>query len=609
LIGNVVEKYEVLQKIGEGGMATVYRGRHVTLGREVAIKVLHPHLSASERNRQRFAREARAIEHLEHDNILKIFDYSGTDVDACYIVTEFVDGVTLQKLLNERTRIPSEVTASIGLRLAEALEYAHNLGIIHRDLKLENVMIRKDGTLKLMDFGIARFLDEVNLTLTGALVGSPAYMSPEQAMERVLDSRSDLFSLGTLMFHLVTGQLPFTGGNPSIVLRNVIEANRPSVHELAPDISGELADLIESLMQTDPNDRPLSATEVIELLRGCLRSTQIDPDQDKWSIQSWLLDPGTYEERLETWLSTHLFEKGKQRLADSDHLGALRMFNRLLSMDDENQEVLDLIRGMHGTRKSKYKKRQILPIAFLAVVAIVALVSLLWPNVDGTPSVQRQSDDGLDPIQNEQDVEVADINDVDSEPMVVPTKDIAPIAPSPKGQIKTAEKNTSTAATERERRVDLAKPSESSTNAMVLVTVPGSWGDIYIDGELKGRTGAIGKIEVSPGTHILGVRNDHALPYQQNFTVAPGENKIVEVTSLQRKPARFRLLNAPTPDCVVKVDGIRRGTVGSLSRTYRIRTPEKSHDLTVECPDGTNITRSLSPVGPGSLIPVDLSTP
>ncbi|MGB0640888.1 MAG: serine/threonine protein kinase [Myxococcota bacterium] len=612
MIGNVVEKYEVLQKIGEGGMATVYRGRHVTLGREVAIKVLHPHLSASERNRQRFAREARAIEHLEHDNILKIFDYSGTDVDACYIVTEFVDGVTLQKLLNERSRIPSEVTATIGLRLAEALNYAHQLGIIHRDLKLENVMIRKDGTLKLMDFGIARFLDEVNLTLTGALVGSPAYMSPEQAMERVLDSRSDLFSLGTLMFHLVTGQLPFTGGNPSIVLRNVIESNRPSVHELAPDISGELADLIESLMQTDPNDRPTSALEVIDLLHGCLASTQIEPDQEKWSIQSWLLDPSSYEQRLNEWLSTHLFEEGKRRLADSDHLGALRMFNRLLSMDDENQEVLDLIRGMHGTRKSKYRKRHILPVAFLALVAVAALVSLMWPAGDGMGPVSPSSDDGLDPIQQPVDVDVVDIENMDvldSEPLVVPGKTKAETDVQAELPVVSTKKIKKIPDTKAPAKVSKEPPRSSAENAMVLVTVPGSWGDIYIDGELKGRTGAIGKIEVTPGTHILGVRNDHALPYQQNFTVAPGENKVVEVTSLQRKPARFRLLNSPSPECVVIVDGIRRGTVGSLARTYRTRTPEKGHNLTVECPDGTNITRSLNSVGPGALIPVDLSTP
>ena len=223
MVGMVLDKYEVLQKVGEGGMATVYRGRHVTLNRDVAIKVLHPHLSASMRNRQRFAREARAIEHLDHENILKIFDYSGVDVPDCFIVTEFVPGRTLYELLKDRGLFPSEVVAIIGRDLSAALAYAHRAGIVHRDLKPENVMVRVDGTVKLMDFGIARFLDETSLTVTGALVGSPAYMSPEQASERPVNERSDLFSLGTVLYHIVSGQLPFSGNNPSIILRNIIE--------------------------------------------------------------------------------------------------------------------------------------------------------------------------------------------------------------------------------------------------------------------------------------------------------------------------------------------------------------------------------------------------
>ncbi len=242
MIGSTIDKYEVLQKVGEGGMATVYLGRHTTLKRMVAVKVLHPHLSASTRNRQRFAREARAIEHLDHENILQIFDYSGSDAEDCFIVTEFVSGQTLAALLQDRGMIPSELAAIIGVHLCQALAYAHRSGIVHRDLKPENVMLRDDGVVKLMDFGIARFLDESTVTMTGALIGSPAYMSPEQALERKVDSRSDLFSLGSLLFHLVTGRLPFPGTNPSIILRNIIEGKRPEVLELQPGVSPQVAD-------------------------------------------------------------------------------------------------------------------------------------------------------------------------------------------------------------------------------------------------------------------------------------------------------------------------------------------------------------------------------
>ena len=143
----------------------------------------------------------------------------------------------------------------IGLDLALALAYAHELGVLHRDMKPDNVMLRTDGRIKLMDFGIARFLDESHVTMTGALVGSPAFMSPEQAKEGRLDQRSDLFALGGVLYQLVTGRLPFSGGNASLILKNVIEGNRLQAIELAPTISARLADTIERLMATEPSER------------------------------------------------------------------------------------------------------------------------------------------------------------------------------------------------------------------------------------------------------------------------------------------------------------------------------------------------------------------
>jgi serine/threonine protein kinase len=594
LIGNVVEKYEVIQKIGEGGMATVYRGRHLTLGRDVAIKVLHPHLSASERNRQRFAREARAIEHLEHDNILRIFDYSGVDADKCYIVTEFIEGLTLQALLDERRRIPGEVAAQIGLKLAGALAYAHNLGIIHRDLKLENVMIRRDGALKLMDFGIARFLDEVNLTITGALVGSPAYMSPEQAMERVLDRRSDLFSLGTLLFHLVTGQLPFTGGNPSIVLRNVIESNRPNVSDLAPDISASLADLIEQLMATDPEDRPQSAETVANRLAEGMSEVGIVPADPKWSIASWLQSPTDFGERLQQTLGSALLEGGKSRLVSKDHLGALRMFNRLLSMDENNKEVLDLIRGMHTDKPASHATRANRSIIVVGALLLSLLAAVtLWQHANQGPTVPSSQ---KPPAPTDVDIEAADTPEADTPPSVVATAE-DPTPPNAR----------------RPPPPPPPPPRAAVPPAIeaghITITVPGSWGDIYIDGSLIGRTGSVGAIPVTAGSHTLGIRNDHALPYRQTFTVEPGERKAISVTNLQRKPVRFKMVNAPDPGCTIKVDGIERGTVASLQATLRVRSPEKPHLLTVLCPDGTTLNRKLGPTTPGSLVTVNLGSP
>ena len=603
MIGNVVEKYEVIQKIGEGGMATVYRGRHTTLGREVAIKVLHPHLSASERNRMRFAREARAIEHLEHDNILRIFDYSGSDTERCYIVTEFVDGITLQDLLNERARFPSEVTAQVGIKLAKALSYAHGLGIIHRDLKLENVMLKRDGELKLMDFGIARFLDEVNLTVTGALIGSPAYMSPEQAMERVLDHRSDLFSLGTLLFHLTTGQLPFSGANPSIVLRNVIEGNRPSLLELAPDVSSTLGDLIEQLMQTEADDRPQSADEVVKRLQRSLAEVDIPEDDATWSTARWLQSVEDYQQRLDAHLMERLLERGKAALSDGDHLTALRLLNRLLSIDSNNQEVLSLLRGMHADMPSTRRWTKVWPISVGLVFVVGLLVNWAWPD-DAVPQAESSS---VSTTDADADVEDDTPQDIDTPPAVVATMNPTAVTaspPSPDVGIPTTAPRPS--ATPEKAAPGSSDEASQDSIGSVIVTVPGSWGDIYIDGESRGRTGQVGAINVAAGTHTLEIRNDHALPHQQTFTIEPGEQRIIEVTGLQRKPVRFRLLDPPSSECTVLVDGIARGTVASMANTIRVRAPERPHDLVLECPDGSRLTKTLGPAAPGSLVPVKL---
>ena len=183
----------------------------MTLDREVAVKVMHPHLASSENNRTRFEREAKAIERVEHPNILQIYDYSGRDAESAWIITEYINGPTLRELLDDVGAMMPEPAAIIAWRLCQALQAAHSHGIVHRDLKPENVMFDAAGEVKLMDFGIARVLTDVQVTMTGALIGSPAYMSPEQATDGDLDARSDLFSLGTVIYRMVTGTLPFRG--------------------------------------------------------------------------------------------------------------------------------------------------------------------------------------------------------------------------------------------------------------------------------------------------------------------------------------------------------------------------------------------------------------
>src|SRR3569623_1835509 len=251
----VPPRYRLIEEVGQGGMAVVYRATDDTLKRDVAIKVLHRHLSAERESKVRLAREAQAVAKLRHDNILEIYDYSGGDAEAAYIVTEFIDGQTLKQFLGDHAVRHPEIAALIAAELAGALQHAHGLGVIPRDITPENVMIRKDGMLKLLDFGSAQVIDLERMTVTGQLLGSPAYMAPELVEGKPLDVRTDVFSVGILLYQMATGSLPFSGKNPHEELKRITEGRFADPRGLNPLISAGLARIIARALARLQSDR------------------------------------------------------------------------------------------------------------------------------------------------------------------------------------------------------------------------------------------------------------------------------------------------------------------------------------------------------------------
>jgi eukaryotic-like serine/threonine-protein kinase len=601
LIGSTLDKYEVLQKVGEGGMATVYRGRHTTLGRDVAIKVLHPHLSSSTRNRKRFAREARAIEHLRHDNILEIFDYSGADAEDCYIVTEFVGGRTLTSLMEEQGRLPGELATIIGVALARALAYAHGSGVLHRDLKPDNVMVRYDGTVKLMDFGIARFLDESQVTMTGALVGSPAFMSPEQAREKELDGRSDLFSLGTLLFYLASGHLPFAGSNPSIILKNIIEGNRAELGELTPSISASLVDVVERLLQTDREDRFNRAADVEEHLLLALAEVRVDPTEPRWTLAAWFEDPDAYARRLDEHLKSALMTEGRRLLQAGDALAALRLLNRLLAIDEDNAEVLALVQGLHAEpRRSRPRGLALAAGMMAAGLTALGLLGLLagswWPDPD-PPTLREPVFDpakaavAVTPPAPTTEAPVVLAPRTQPEPTVEP-RDPAARADSPARVV--SEPTDRSASAGRDPRPSTLAPRPAAVAPAVVVPPAEGCLEVrprngvaylWLDGEPTDRkTNAPGCMPVSPGTHTVLLTGT---PYFEDLTlsvtVAPGEVKKVD-PKLVYRPIRVVFPDSFADDCALSADDRDLGTLATLGRTVDLeRAPGRRHALTLVC--------------------------
>jgi serine/threonine protein kinase/Flp pilus assembly protein TadD len=282
MVGKIISHYEVVDKLGEGGMGVVYKARDVQLGRFVAIKVLIASSSESSDRRARFIQEARAASSLNHPNIITIHDIVATDEGEC-IVMEFVRGQTLADM-GSAGRIPMVDSLKLAMQIADALAAAHSIGIVHRDLKPANVMVTPEGLVKVLDFGLAKLagdqepvqmeseatvsimLDSRPKTSEGAIIGTVAYMSPEQAQGLAIDSRSDIFSYGSLLYEMLTGERAFHGNSPLATLTAVLRDDPRPFDKTAADIPQELRDIILRCMRKDVDQRYQSLADVKDSL-------------------------------------------------------------------------------------------------------------------------------------------------------------------------------------------------------------------------------------------------------------------------------------------------------------------------------------------------------
>ena len=266
-IGKLLDnRYELLEEIGSGGMAVVYKAMCHRLNRLVAVKILKPELSKDAEFRRRFYGESQAVAMLSHPNIVSVYDVSHTD-DCDYIVMELIDGITLKQYLEQKGKLNWREALHFGTQIAKALEHAHSRGIIHRDIKPHNIMLLKDGSVKVADFGIARVTSAQN-TLTREALGSVHYISPEQAKGGNVDCRSDLYSLGVVLYEMLTGRPPFDGDTPVSVAIQHINSKATMPREIDPSIPIGLEQITMRAMEADLSKRYASATAMLQDLES-----------------------------------------------------------------------------------------------------------------------------------------------------------------------------------------------------------------------------------------------------------------------------------------------------------------------------------------------------
>ncbi len=272
LIGQLIAgRYLVSERIGAGGMGVVYRARHEVVGGDVALKFLSPQLAYEPANRARFLREARAANRINHEHIIDITDYGETDDGRVYLVMEYLVGVPLNEAIaQDALSIPRAL--GIAIQCARALARAHELDVVHRDIKPDNIYLL-DGYerdfVKLLDFGLAHMKGELRVTTTGTVFGTPEYIAPEQARGAPIHPSADLYSLGCVVFEMLTGQLPFQGSPPDLIVKHLREPPPPP-SRFRPDIGPDLDAAVLRMLRKDPSDRFPSALELARALEGCL---------------------------------------------------------------------------------------------------------------------------------------------------------------------------------------------------------------------------------------------------------------------------------------------------------------------------------------------------
>ena len=311
VVGEVVAgRYELEELVGTGGMSSVFKARDRLLERRVALKVLHQHYTDDEEYVERFRREARVVAQLSHPNIVTVID-RGEDEGRQFIVFELVEGRTLKELLEEEGRLPVQRALEIALQVARGLAFAHEHGLVHRDVKPQNVILNGDGRAKVTDFGIARSRDIQGVTQTGMVLGTSNYVAPEQAQGGKVDRATDVYSLGVVLFELLTGEVPFPGESFVAVAMRHVNEPAPSVLERRPDVPARVAHAVARALEKDPAARFPTMDAFAAELEACL-ALEPGPDEDVTLVRREPLLPATHRRR---WLPLALVGLGLALLA------------------------------------------------------------------------------------------------------------------------------------------------------------------------------------------------------------------------------------------------------------------------------------------------------
>lgn len=521
---NPLQRYQIKRKISVGGMASVFLAEDKLLGREVALKMMHPHLVQRADAIKRFSIEAKAIATLSHDNIIHIYDY-GENRNRPFLVMEYVDGMNLQELLDSYGALPNLVTIAIVRQIVCGLICAHKNGIIHRDIKPANILLNKKGLIRITDFGIAYLADTESITLTGSFIGSPYFISPEQATNKSVSGACDIFSLGVLLYFCLSGELPFAGDTPHSIINAVVSNKPEDIRRKNSCVLLWLADLVEKCLKKNPAERP-TASQILKIIDQQCQGASLSVNGSR------IID---FQKSSEEYRAAEI----KTLYMQYHHCAVKELrCGRITSAIRKKEQA----RLLENTQYIHHKIKAVhMPLIFFCLIillssSVIYIVFITKPKSYSEKKlfheehmVMQQNlprskiSPSVKPVPTEQPLVNSDIS---------PTKTADTLKKTPETISAPLRKKVLTVpATQFKPGKNLIQDSSSASNLenrspnpayMVVYTNP-PWVTIYIDGIERGITPRNNSFQLFPGKHLLGLKKAGFFDYWDTISVSSAD--------------------------------------------------------------------------------------